>query len=58
MGTRWTQIQVRVAPDDLALIDALASTRGVSRSAVVKHALVRVLAAERAKRAPERVEAQ
>ena len=49
MGTRWTQIQVRVGPDDLALIDRLASTRGVSRSAVVKLALVRVLAHERAK---------
>ena len=50
MGTSWTQIKVRVAPDDLALIDRLASTRGVSRSAVVKLALVRVLAHERAKR--------
>ena len=41
------QINVRFDADDIALIDRLAAERGVSRSKIVKLAVVRVLAAER-----------
>lgn len=51
MASSAVQVSIRLSGDELAVVDALAAARGVSRAALVKIAVQRVLAAEGAKRA-------
>lgn len=44
--TDWTQVGVRLTPDEVRIVDRLAPERGVTRSAVVAKAVRRVLKAE------------
>ena len=46
MATDWTTVLVRLTPEETAIVDRLAAQRSMTRAALVKRCVTRVLAAE------------
>lgn len=46
MATDWTTVLVRLTPEETAIVDRLAQQRQMTRAALVKRCVTRVLAVE------------